>query len=292
MLINPARILILAVLLAAVPARGAAPRESGEDAVSSPWKALLPGLMLAEFASPQKSPVGDSTIRVLRIDPAHFRFKLLNASREGQGNRLSTREWVKRNRLVAAINASMYQRDFLTSVSLMQTGGHVNSSWFSKDKTILAFDPVDASLPAVRIIDRDCEDFAELKKLYRTLIQSIRMVSCRGENVWVQKQKIWSAAAIGIDGRGRLLFIHSRSPYSMHDLIDILLGLPLDLKRAMYVEGGADAQMYVATGQAEYEFIGSYSSGSYESDGNLFAWPVPNVVGISRIAPGENAGDE
>ncbi len=291
-MINLARLLILVVLSAATGTVEAGSREGKGSAAASAWTALLPGLELGEFAAPQKSPAGDSTLRVLRIDPAHFRFRLLNASQAGQGNRLSTREWAKRNHLVAAINASMYQRDFLTSVSLMQTGEHVNSSWFSKDKTILAFDPVDDSLPAVRIIDRDCEDFADLRKKYRTLIQSIRMVSCRGENVWVKKKKIWSAAAIGIDGQGRVLFIHSRSPYSMHDLINILLGLPLDLKRAMYVEGGADAQMYINTGREEYEFIGSYSSGSYESDGNLFAWPVPNVVGISPIAPAEGAGDE
>jgi len=253
---------------------------------------LEAGLDFGEFAAPKKSPVGDSRVRVLRIDPGHFQLRLLNASQAGEGKRLSAREWAGKNSLVAAINASMYQRDFMTSVSLMKTGDHVNNTWFSKDRTILAFDPVAEGLSRVRIIDRDCENFADLKKQYRTLIQSIRMVSCRGENVWAESDKIWSAAAIGIDGAGRMLFIHSRSPYSMHDLIDILLALPLDLKRAMYVEGGPDAQLYIKSGAVEHEFIGSYSSGSHESDGNRFAWPVPNVVGIARAgrAAGKGAG--
>ena len=291
---NPARIFTLAALFTAAlwvgwwrhsSAMADAPEAGG-------FAALEAGLDFGEFVSPKKSPVGDSRVRVLRIDPRHFKFHLLNASRAGQGKRLSARDWAGRNRLVAAINASMYQRDFMTSVSLMKTGEHVNNSWFSKDRTILAFDPVSGTLPAVRIIDRDCENFADLRPKYRTLIQSIRMVSCRGKNVWAQSDKVWSAAAIGMDGGGRFLVIHSRSPYSMHDLIDILLGLPLDLKRAMYVEGGPDAQMYVKSGAVELEFIGSYSSGSHESDGNRFAWPVPNVLGISRAGPGvrEDAG--
>ncbi|NIQ01667.1 MAG: phosphodiester glycosidase family protein, partial [Nitrospinaceae bacterium] len=110
-----------------------------------------------------------------------------NASAPDQGRRLSVRDWVRRNGLVAGINASMYQKDMRTSVSLMKTGNHVNSSWVSKDKTLLVFDPQDADLPPVQLVDRDCEDFDQIRKQYRTLIQSIRMVSCRGENVWAQQ---------------------------------------------------------------------------------------------------------
>ena len=250
----------------------------------TPWETLEPGLELGTFPAPLKSNYGDSLIRVLRINFDQFRFKLLNASATPQKKRMSVKDWVNQHGLVAGINASMYQKDLLTSVSLMQTGDRVNSTWLSKDKTILAFDPQDGSLPPVRIIDRDCEDFPKLRKLYKTLIQSIRMVSCRRENVWQQRSKKWSASAIGSDGSGRLLFIHSRSPYSTHDLIDMLLELPIDLQRAMYVEGGSDAQLYIHSGKKEYEFLGSYSTGSHENDDNQVSWPVPNVIGIERVA--------
>jgi hypothetical protein len=110
------------------------------------------------------------------------------------------------------------------------------------------------------------------------------MVSCHQENVWQRQNKIWSTSAIGWDGSGNILFIHVRSPYSPHDLINMLLKLPIGLKRAMYVEGGPDAQMFIHSNKKEYEFIGSYSSGSHESDRNQIGWPVPNVVGIKRKA--------
>ena len=115
------------------------------------------------------------------------------------------------------------------------------------------------------------------------LIQSIRMVSCRGENVWAPQNKMWSTAAVGMDKQGRILFIHVRSPYTTHDLVNMLLQLPIDLKRAMYVEGGAEAQLYVNTGKVEHEFIGSYSTGTREHDENSFARPVPNVLGLVRL---------
>ncbi|NIP99735.1 MAG: phosphodiester glycosidase family protein [Nitrospinaceae bacterium] len=256
---------------------------TSSDRPQSPWLLLEPGLEFGTFSPPKKSEVGDSLIRVLRIDPRQFKFSLLNASASPGGKRLSAREWVRRNGMVAAINASMYQADNKTSVSLMKTRGHVNNSWFSKDRSLLAFDPTEPQLPAVQILDRDCQNVPRLRKRYQTLIQSIRMISCNGKNVWSQQKKKWSTAAIGMDRFGFILFIHVRSPFSTHDLIANLLKLPLNLKRAMYVEGGSEAQLYIRSGKREMEFVGSYSTGSNETDANNLAWPIPNVVAISRI---------
>jgi phosphodiester glycosidase len=245
------------------------------------WKKLEPGLELGSFTPSRKSTFGDSVIRVLRIDLEYFQLRLLNASAKAKGQRKSVRDWVNDNGLIAGINASMYQQDNLTSVSYMKTGNHVNSSWVSKDRTFLAFDPKDKSYPSAKIFDRDCEDFEETRKHYRSLIQSIRMVSCEGKNVWEPQQKKWSIAALGMDSKGRMLFMHVRSPYSTHDFINILLDLPIDLKRAMYVEGGKDAQLYINTVKDEFEFIGNYSTGVNNADSTI-AWPVPNVLGIVR----------
>jgi hypothetical protein len=260
---------------------GAATKESNP---APTWLALEPGLDLGEFPAPHSSDRGDSIVRVLRADPARFNLRLLNASAPDQGRALTAREWCVRNGLVAAINASMYQGDHRTSVSLMRTATHVNNPRLSKDRALLAFDRLDALVPPVAIIDRDCDDLDTLRGKYGTLVQSIRMISCRGANVWAQQPRRWSAAAIGRDAQGRVLFIHARSPYSTHDLIDILLELPLGVQRALYVEGGPEAQLYVNSGGREREWIGSFESGFNEDDDNHRAWPVPNVIGIARRA--------
>ena len=142
---------------------------------------------------------------------------------------MTVKDWCRRNRLIAAINASMYQEDLKTSVSLMRTKTHVNNPRLSKDMTILAFDRQSPEIPWVKIIDRQCDDFEVWKKKYGTLIQSIRMISCSGTNVWSPQAKKWSTAAIGIDTRGKILFIHVGSPYSMHNLINFIKALPLNV---------------------------------------------------------------
>ena len=270
----------LAAGLAPRPAGGGDPSRSGKE--ESAWREIEPGLELGAFQAPVKSGTGDSMVRVLRIDPGRFELRLLNASAPGQGQPLPAKEWCRRNGLVAAINAAMHWTDQRTSVSLMRTRGHVNNPALTRDKTILAFDPLAPDLPPVKILDRECGDFEALKGSYGTLVQSIRMLTCKGENVWSPQPRKWSTAAIGTDGDGKVLFIHVRSPYATHDLIEILRGLPLGLSRMMYAEGGREAQLYVRGAGGEYEFLGSSETGLNSGGGIQMAWPIPNVIGVSR----------
>jgi len=256
-------------------------RKTAADSVTG-WQKLADGLELGIFDAPQPTEIGDSKIRILRIDPSRYELKLLNASVSKNARSLSARQWCRQNGLVAAINASMFQEDLKTSVSLMRTRTHVNNPRLrEKDMTILAFDRLGPGVPEVKIIDRDCEDFKTWKNKYGTLVQSIRMISCNGKNVWEQQPKKQSTVAIGMDKADRVLFIHVGSPYSTHDLINILQELPLQIARAMYTEGGPQAQLYIKSGGREYEFVGHSEIDLSNNANSWFSWPIPNAVGVS-----------
>jgi len=274
--------IVIGILLFFQLAGRAAQQTGGDSPPPSPveWQNLAQGLEFGIFQSSQRSESGDSLIRVLRIDPEFFAFKLLNASASQNGTNLTVKQWCRRNNLIAGINASMYQTDYRTSVSLMRTRSHVNNPRLSKDKTILAFDRLRPDVPLVKIIDRQCEDFSVWKKRYGTFVQSIRMISCKGENVWNQQPKKWSTTAIGMDRQGKILFIHVGSPYSMHDLVNILQQLPIDISRAMYCEGGPQAQLYIRHHTVEYEFAGGFEINANETMHSPVSWPIPNVVGV------------
>jgi hypothetical protein len=270
----------------AAPAASAAPArtEPAPAASTAPaaWRPLDAGLDLGEFTSTLAAG-GDGLIHVLRIDPKRWRLRLLNASAREDGKPLTARAWAKQEGLTAAINASMYRADMKTSVSLMRAPAHVNNPRLSRDNTILAFDASDPSLPPVQIIDRECQDFGALAGRYGSLVQSIRMVSCTGHNVWSPQENAWSTAAIGIDRQGRVLFIHARAPHTTHNLVEALLGLPIELKSAMYAEGGHEAQMFVSAGGRQFEYLGGADDGGDDGLAGL-AWPIPNVIGIVPIS--------
>jgi hypothetical protein len=262
-----AGVLLLAAFAAAVPA-----------ACAAGWRELAPGLELGSFALPGAEASDGEPLHVVRLDPERWELVLLNASAPGEGETHSARDWCRLRGMVAAVNASMFQADHLHSVSLMRTRGHVNNAYVSPDNTVLAFDRRDAGVPHVRIIDRACEDFAAASSRYGTLVQSIRMVSCEGRNVWEPQARRTSAAAIGLDRSGRVLMIHCRRPLPTHDLIEHLLALPLDLAQAMYGEGGYQSQLYVGAGGREYQYGGGFDDGRDSGDAERQAWPLPNVV--------------
>lgn len=248
------------------------------------WETLEDGLEMGVFPAPRRSEVSDSLVRVLRIDPERFDLRLLNASAEPEGKALSPREWAERHDLVAVINASMYQEDGRTSVSLMRSAEHVNNAHLTRDMAVLAFDRRDPRAPRVKIIDRECEDFDAWDHRYHAFVQSIRMLSCRGENVWTPQSKKWSTAAVATDAEGRVLFLHVRSPYDPHELIDMLRELPLGIERMMYVEGGTEAQLVVRSGGRTLEMSGTLDA-AFEDAGSAVGWPVPNVIGVVRRSP-------
>ena len=241
---------------------------------ASPWKVLKTGLEFVAIPIPKH--IGTKGfIHILRIDPHYFKLQLFNASK-ANGQPLSARQWGRQNNLVAVINAGMYQKDLRSSVGYMVTLNHINNPRVSKDKAILAFDRLLDSAPLVKIIDRQCEDFQSWRHKYSTLIQGIRMISCQGRNVWKQQAKMNSTALFAMDHQGKILFIHVKTALSGHDLINILLELPLDISRAMYSEGGSDAQLYIYTEQQEFEFIG----GGFVT---IVAPPIPNVIGVVKL---------
>ena len=149
-------ILTLMLLMSLSPIAGGTDQQPAENAVSkdSGWQKLAPGLELGIFRAPLLSEIGDSKIRVLRIDPQRYQLRLLSAAAFENGRPLSAKQWSQQNGLVAAINASMYQADYKSSVSLMRTRAHINNPRLSKDMTILAFDRKTADVPLVKIIDQ------------------------------------------------------------------------------------------------------------------------------------------
>jgi hypothetical protein len=242
---------------------------------------LEPGLHLAIAEAPIHTNIGDNRLYVLRVDPAFFDFEIISAKTENDRPQAAT-DWVAKHNLVAAINAGMYQMDHLTSVGFMKDHEVINNNKISKDNSIVAFHPRNDSLPPFAILDRSCDDWDSLLHQYQSATQGIRMVRCEGKNVWSKQEKYWSTAAIGIDSKGRALFLFTRTPYAVHDFVDMMLALPIDLQRCMYLEGGPETSFVLRHPKKDLTRMGSFETGFLEDDSNDRLWRIPNMIGIRR----------
>lgn len=252
------------------------------------WETLEPGLAVGRFHLCDEPPDAPPSLVVLRADPDRFTFRVLAASSTAERVPRTAREWAKLHDLAVATNAGMFHPDYLRHVGLMIAGDHVNNGVAVRSyRSVLAFRPRDAADPPFVLADLDETPLEELRDRYEVLVQNLRMIDASGANVWEPSDRSWSAAALGIDGRGRILMLFNRDRRSIHDLIDCLLQLPIDVRRAQYLEGGPEAVLYVAAGDRTLEFVGSGSPTADEAAGLGFSFPIPNVIGLERRDPGQ-----
>jgi hypothetical protein len=273
------RVLILFTLFA-LPA-------SAADA-KSPWQQLAPGMEFRLLTASKPGAVGDSRIAVLRIDPTLWELAFAGASQSGEPAGHTAREWCEKYNFTAAINAGMFKTDGKTNVGYLRFRDHVNNGQLNKYQSVAAFDPQDPKkLAPFRIFDLDAAgvSLSSILKDYASAVQNLRLIKRPGLNQWPQQQRKWSEAALGEDREGRVLFIFSRSPFTMHDLNQELLAAGIGLVAAQHLEGGPEAQLYFHVGKVEREMFGSYETAFRQDDSNAKPWPIPNVLAVRPRSP-------
>lgn len=253
------------------------------------WQFLAQGLEIAFF--PGLDGQGKALeMVILRINPRDFVFSVHAATQEGQPQSLTS--WARRHGLTAAINASMYLPDGLTSTGYLRVGGHVNNSRMGerlgaffvsepgeaegrkRDATPAARD----TLPEATLLDRTVDDWRNLLPRYRNVVQNYRIISADRRILWKPGGPRHAIAAVGRDGKGHILFIHCREPLTGADFGSLLLELPIDVRLVMYTEGGSQAGLFVQSGPVRRIWTGRHPADIWTSGG--LAVPLPNVIGI------------
>jgi len=273
--------LFLATLFLGLPSFLSAPP-------ASDWKTLAPGMDLRYVTAKKPSSVGDSRIVILRMDPSLWQLEAVGITQTGESAGHTARAWSQSHNFSAAINAGMFATDYKTHLGYMGSSGHINNGHSNAYQSVAAFEPRDSQSHALfRIFDLDDSGthFQDILKDYGSVLQNLRLVKRPGLNQWSPQERKWSEAALGEDDAGHILFIYSRSPFSMHDLNDELLAAGIGLLAAQHLEGGPEAQLYVHVGTVEMELCGSYETSFKENDSNSVAWPVPNILGARPRPP-------
>jgi hypothetical protein len=244
---------------------------------ASPWVTRAPGpAELALVATPTQ---GDGVLHVVRIDPRLAELRFVFAAEENRPAQPAS-DWTDQRHLEAAINAGMYLPDFKTTTGYCRDGATVVNPKWNGHQSAFAFGPKDPKLPSAILVDLDQTGSREQLAQYRSVVQNLSLIKGNGVNVWPQKARAWSEAAVAMDKRWRVLFLFSRTPLSMKDFNDRLLALPLAIVRAMHVEGGPEASLSIRAGNLHVDLMGSFETGFQENDDNQRQWPIPNVIGV------------
>lgn len=242
---------------------------------------VVPGLVLERVLAPATESVRRAPlVTLVRIDPHVFGFQLFTAQRYGRSR--TPPEWLAEFGLTGVINASMYMPN-LRSVALMVDGETVNNGYdHPAYEGYLAFGPKQEGLSPVVLRGRTCEGFdvSRLRQQYRVVIQNYRLLDCGGFPIAWQDRKLYSTAAVGLDDRGWVVFIHTGEPYRMEDLSRWLATDELGLVAAVFVEGGPAAALMVDVDGRRVEEVGMHEGTRSDRPGFR---SVPNVIGFRPL---------
>ncbi len=221
--------------------------------------------------------VGAPCIDVVRADTARFALRVFSAADEA-GSRSAT-AWRDAFHLAVVTNAGMFHASG-KPVGMIVTDGTVRSNDNTKMSGYLAWDPVSATDPPVQIVGKDCPNFdlAALRARYHSIVQSYRLLGCTGEALPWKDPKQYSAAAIGVDRAGRIVFLHARAAVTMAELSTTLA--THDLVGALFLEGGPEASLVARGPEGELARVGSYETNFVENDSNQAFWNLPNVIAL------------
>jgi hypothetical protein len=247
------------------------------------WKQLAPGMDLQNLAAKNHGTSGNSDITLVRIDPDLWELVFMGISQTGESIGKTAHDWCKNNKLTAAINGGMFADDYKSHVGYLRIKEHVYNSHINKYQSVLSFDPKKGKeVPQFLIFDLD-ESGVTMQSIlndYSSAVQNLRLIKKPGKNQWNIQNGEWSEAAIGEDKEGKILFIYSSSPLSMHDLNQELLTSGIGIVAAQHLEGGFEAQFYLKQGDVEIDLFDRYDAKSNEDNGNTEPWPIPNIIGI------------
>ncbi len=257
-------------------ALGAAACSAGDPLLVEPGTVLLAeGIELRRY--PLEAGKEPSLVTGLYIDPARYELRLLTAQDHGPPR--TVRQWCMDFDLIAGINASMYLPN-LRSTGWMVVEDRVNNGALNPALGgVLAFSPRTEGLAPLAFFSTECEDSVveRASRDYRSIIQNYRLLGCEREAIGWKDPKSYSSAAVGLDERGWVVFVHSGAPCRTIQLARCLADDRWGLVAAHFVEGGPDATLFSRAGAQELEIVGSYA-GLQPTPPR----PVPNVLGVAR----------
>jgi len=244
------------------------------DTAATAWTPLGNGIEHAWFAFDPPPATGCPRLDVVRVDPSIATFQAYTEHLHGRGQK-TAQEWCGIQGSTVVTNLGMYHPD----------GRHVGYQAVNQeiDQPVIAEDYRSVFLAApgrATILDFEGSDLSEESKSWSIVSQNLRLIKAPGKNVWSNPNRKWSEAALGMDGQGRILLLHTRAALSMTELNERLLKLPLDLRHAMHLEGGPEASLSICAPGFSMHVAGGFESG-FSGDDSRVQWPLPNVLTVT-----------
>lgn len=263
---RPALFFLAAMLLWAAPAWALS------------WVELRPGMDFAFLPADETVRVGGSRIACLRLDPKHFRFKVLAAPKGEAG--YTAERWLKKSGALAVFNAGQYAAD-LSYLGLLVTEGQVHGRLAAKLGALFVAEPKDPALPLARVVDLHYTPFPATNSPYLEVAQSLMLVDRFGQVRVRRSNKVAHRTLVAEDSQGRIVVLVTEGRHTLWELADDLSRRKLGFREIMCMDGGPESQIEIKVGGFGYHQYGDPS----EAPDFPLPWPRPTLPVALGVFP-------
>ena len=218
---------------------------------------------------------------MLELNPEKFEMTILS-SQEYRTGPMTAESWADEFDYEIVFNAGLFMRENNLPLGYSKSDNMVLNSHHNRHNSFLLFNPIRKSLPSVELLDRQCVNLDSILPFYKSHLQSIRMLSCRGENCWKKSEKNHSILSLGLDSAGRMTLFFVQEPIVPHEFIEQVFNLKPELETMMYLEGGRHASLYVELGRLSLDMHGFSNNPMPLKSLREMPMPLPIVIGMKR----------
>ncbi len=232
------------------------------------WQEVAPGLDFCMLQTPQYCKSGSPENIVLRIHPEKWSFKTYHFGTLPVKERIPCYQWREVLGVPLVINAGQYTEDYTHLGWLISNGKNLGTRQHPIWKGLFASEPLDKGLPYAQIIDLNDSPTSLVTFRYSEAIQSLMLFDIKHEIRVNRTPNQARRSIIAEDYSGNILLFVSKGEYTLWDYATMLLQSRLDLKQAMSLDGGSQAQI-------------AFSFTNNEMYYPLLQIPLPAILAIS-----------
>lgn len=245
------RPIALTLILVATLIAGTA--DAPELSLSPPqWQELAPGIQQARVEAERYCLAGSNEVLLLRLDPARCRLAPFHESEFPDAGPATLTTWSERLESSLVVNAGLYDPQRVHLGRLQRDGTDLGGVQHTVWKGYLAVAPVAAEgdtvgLPRACLLEEEDPRTAALLPRYQTVVQTMVLFDRDGTLRVRESDKIARRVILAEDGRGRLFLVVTQGLYRLADMARLLHNANLDLRLALVLDGGSEAQVGFTT---------------------------------------------
>jgi hypothetical protein len=249
---------------------------------SLPLTSIGAELLLLDGASiVRRGPTNIVVVRFLQpmeLRPYHFRA-------DNMGTALTIEAWASRLGAPVVFNAGQFDEGFDYLGWLKRDGRWLSDRRKNIWKGLLVSGPI-GDVFWGRIVDLDHAD-ADIADHYQHVVQSMMLVDANSRLRVRDTDLSACRTVIAEDTRGRILIIVTEGATTLGDLARWLIASPLDVMRAMNLDGGIESQLALDTPELKLTLYGQYGTGAtaWNPGGGQVRYPLPAVVAVRPYTP-------